>query len=607
VPYSSNSDLPAATSQYSDRCKTVFRRVFNDTLSTHGDESRAFATAHTAAKNCQEATKQMENSNAAENRNPEGPHFKIASGAMHPLSPTGDGRKRLRTIASSSIEDLSGDVVSRSALDMMAESAKGKTIFRNHSYKVPDDVFGHVENAYVQQSKTFDNDGKPIWDLVTDIVLAKDEKSEKIYDLVEGGSQLGVSIGARIPKGSAKKNASGGYTFDALKLMEASIVGIPDNPRAFVLNAVKAVKELGLDAEEPEDTNEEFFTASSEPSVTFTTSSPSTTTTVDTSKAKVWVSHDGKGSTVTVDTDGPVDTGAPTENETAASNKKAKKDAEPEVEKAADLEVVAERALDRIDDLLKDLDVDWENLPEGDQAAADALYAEMDALEAGKEEVSFAAEVELTKAPLTGEARSNLSESQFACPAKRKYPIPDKAHIRNALARCGDPSNDQCGCDTVRAAARKAGIGESSKEATPELIKESVVVAETPDETPAQALEQSLPESAGSAADSGEQALLNDTISRSAMALADLVKSQTSELHGLRKQVETVSGERDALKQELHDARVNLKLATEIVKGIAKTPLGRKAVVADKVSQFEDLEARFGGIYSASVLKSLEK
>ncbi len=32
-------------------------------------------------------------------------------------------------------------------------------------------------------------------------------------------------------------------------------------------------------------------------------------------------------------------------------------------------------------------------------------------------------------------ARKKLSKKSFALPGKRKYPIPDKAHARNALAR----------------------------------------------------------------------------------------------------------------------------------------------------------------------------
>lgn len=36
---------------------------------------------------------------------------------------------------------------------------------------------------------------------------------------------------------------------------------------------------------------------------------------------------------------------------------------------------------------------------------------------------------------LKAKDRKKLSKSDFALPGKKKYPIPDKAHARNALAR----------------------------------------------------------------------------------------------------------------------------------------------------------------------------
>jgi outer membrane protein TolC len=38
-------------------------------------------------------------------------------------------------------------------------------------------------------------------------------------------------------------------------------------------------------------------------------------------------------------------------------------------------------------------------------------------------------------AKLRAKQRKKLPKSSFALPGKRKYPIPDKAHARNALAR----------------------------------------------------------------------------------------------------------------------------------------------------------------------------
>ncbi len=51
-------------------------------------------------------------------------------------------------------------------------------------------------------------------------------------------------------------------------------------------------------------------------------------------------------------------------------------------------------------------------------------------------------------------ARKKLSKKSFALPGKRKYPIPDKAHARNALARVaqhGTPAEQK----KVKQAVRK--------------------------------------------------------------------------------------------------------------------------------------------------------
>lgn len=57
-------------------------------------------------------------------------------------------------------------------------------------------------------------------------------------------------------------------------------------------------------------------------------------------------------------------------------------------------------------------------------------------------------------ARLSRKKRKRLKKSQFAIPSKRKYPINDKAHARNALSRVsqhGSPSEKR----QVRAAVRR--------------------------------------------------------------------------------------------------------------------------------------------------------
>ena len=63
---------------------------------------------------------------------------------------------------------------------------------------------------------------------------------------------------------------------------------------------------------------------------------------------------------------------------------------------------------------------------------------------------------------LSTKDRKKLSKKSFALPSKRKYPIPDKAHARNALARVaqhGTPAEQK----KVRAAVKRRfpSIGKS--------------------------------------------------------------------------------------------------------------------------------------------------
>ena len=65
---------------------------------------------------------------------------------------------------------------------------------------------------------------------------------------------------------------------------------------------------------------------------------------------------------------------------------------------------------------------------------------------------------------LSTKQRKKLSKMEFALPGKRKYPIPDKAHARNALARVaqyGTPAEQK----KVKAAVKRRfpSIGKRSK------------------------------------------------------------------------------------------------------------------------------------------------
>lgn len=154
-----------------------------------------------------------------------------------------DGKMRLNGIASSTIKDLHGDTMLQSALeDMERAAAANLTIFGNHSYEVPEDVYGSVETASMKQAGTVDDAGDPIWDLGFGIVINEENpRAVATWKAINKGSKLGLSIGAMIPAGGATRDKkSGALTIAHVELLETSIVGIPANPRSWVENAVKA-------------------------------------------------------------------------------------------------------------------------------------------------------------------------------------------------------------------------------------------------------------------------------------------------------------------------------------------------------------------------------
>ena len=125
--------------------------------------------------------------------------------------------------------------MSLKAIRQMAESADGMTIFLNHSYKVPEDVFGVVTHAQAVQRDD-------VWDLDFDIdVEDENPRALATHKSIQRGVKLGTSIGAIVK--DAWKEKDGHVVIDDVTLLEASIVGIPANPRSFVQYAVKALED----------------------------------------------------------------------------------------------------------------------------------------------------------------------------------------------------------------------------------------------------------------------------------------------------------------------------------------------------------------------------
>ena len=173
--------------------------------------------------------------------------FKVYTNALKAFeAPNGDFIVSGTT--SSTIRDLHGDEMTLNALHSMADTARqNMTIFLNHNYNVPEDLFGSVTDARVV--KRFDaENGAEVYDLDIDVLVCKEDENPeamRAYKAIKRGVKLGLSIGARVDRVSKRKDSKTGedsYVIDSVKLMEASVVGIPANQRSYLQNAVKSLR-----------------------------------------------------------------------------------------------------------------------------------------------------------------------------------------------------------------------------------------------------------------------------------------------------------------------------------------------------------------------------
>lgn len=187
--------------------------------------------------------------------------FKIFTRGMEIIKAAdpGDTRKRIRCIASSSIEDRHGDTITDACIGGMRKQAVGLTIFRNHRYEVPTDVFGFVEKAAVKHLTVAEakdkglvpdhissTAGDKVALLQLDIVVDESNPlSTQTLASLENGVTLGVSIGAMILDYDEKEGHEDSWwpplIINEVELLEASVVGIPANPLSWVEGAAKAI------------------------------------------------------------------------------------------------------------------------------------------------------------------------------------------------------------------------------------------------------------------------------------------------------------------------------------------------------------------------------
>lgn len=178
------------------------------------------------------------------------------------IEPSGDGgKRRFKTIASSTVKDMGGDEVKMSALEDMAGAfRRGLNIFVDHKHDA-ENVFGRSDQAEIRNSGVSDDKGNPIWDLhIAGVVNEPNPRMVQLADSIDGGYvTLGTSIGAIVKE--HQRNKSGGMDIYHVDLKEGSIVGIPMNQRSWTYKAAKAAEALDESTEIDDDDEPEVSKA----------------------------------------------------------------------------------------------------------------------------------------------------------------------------------------------------------------------------------------------------------------------------------------------------------------------------------------------------------
>lgn len=172
------------------------------------------------------------------------PDFVVTTSALKAASE--NGRKVVRGTASSTSIDLGSDKFSKSAIDEMASAFPTMLAFMNHSYSVPDDIFGSFLSA------------TPIWrdnyiDLDVEIEVEENNpRAMQTYDMIAKGRKLGISVGVLVDDYEILDEEKGRNDRRVMEIthvtpLEASIVGIPANRRSWVSDVQKSFKAKGID------------------------------------------------------------------------------------------------------------------------------------------------------------------------------------------------------------------------------------------------------------------------------------------------------------------------------------------------------------------------
>ena len=186
------------------------------------------------------------------------PAFKIMSDGVIKAYRDESGTRRFSLTASSDDTDLVGDVMTAAALKRMETAAPGTTMFLNHSYSVPEDVFGAVESARVRaktlKSAETSSDTTMLCLEYEGVVEENNDRAVKVHDMMMAGRvKLGASVSVLVTDKTAARD--GRRLINDVYYLECSVVGMPCNRQSWVESANKALNldiiSAGTSADDP--------------------------------------------------------------------------------------------------------------------------------------------------------------------------------------------------------------------------------------------------------------------------------------------------------------------------------------------------------------------
>jgi hypothetical protein len=147
--------------------------------------------------------------------------------------------------ASTTASDLEADAFSLESLGQMRAAAVGSTVFLNHEYAVPEDVYGKVESAEVAKRAVPNplaggrSEQMHCLDMVlTPVGDTENPRAVQVTNMLRK-SQLRLGVSVTVLVLAFKDLESGGRLITRVFYLETSIVGIPCNQTAWV-NVEKA-------------------------------------------------------------------------------------------------------------------------------------------------------------------------------------------------------------------------------------------------------------------------------------------------------------------------------------------------------------------------------